>query len=49
MATRCFRSSRPDGWTLPRPYSDPSARLRTYGPVQPLREGPGILGRLLFR
>jgi len=49
MAVHCFRSSRPDTWTMPRPISDPSTRLRTYGPVKPMTEGTGLLGRLLSR
>jgi hypothetical protein len=49
MSVRCFRSSRPDPWTLPRPACDPSARLRAYGPVQPMVEEQGLLGRLFWR
>ena len=49
MSVRCFRSSRPDPWTLPRPASDPSARLRAYGPVRPMAEDTGLLGRLFRR
>jgi hypothetical protein len=49
MAVHCFRSSRPDAWTLPRPISDPSARRRAYGPVRPMTQDSGLLGRLLAR
>lgn len=33
-----FRSSRPDQWTLPRPYQDANLRYRTHGPVQPMEQ-----------
>lgn len=49
MGTRCFRSSKPDTWTRPRPASDPVARLRAYGPVRPMADETGILGRLFSR
>ena len=49
MATRCFRSSRPDVWTMPRPSSDPSARILAYGPIQPMEDERGIFSRLFFR
>jgi hypothetical protein len=49
MAIRCFRSSKPDEWTLPRPVRDPSARLRAYGPVRPMAEDASFLSRLLAR
>jgi hypothetical protein len=49
MATHCFRSSKPDEWTLPRPMCDPSARLRAYGPVRPMAEDAGFLSRLFAR
>ena len=49
MATRCFRSSRPDEWTLPRPPRDPSLRLRAYGPIRPMVKDAGLLGRLFAR
>jgi len=45
MATLCFRSSRPDKWVMPRPYSDPSLRKRAYGPIRPMEE-PGLFERL---
>jgi hypothetical protein len=49
MSVRCFRSSKPDPWTMPRPAHDPVARRRAYGPVQPMAETTGIFGRLFFR
>ena len=30
------RSSRPCNWVSPRPYSDPSLRLQTYGAIHPM-------------
>jgi hypothetical protein len=49
MTMRCFRSSRPDTWTLPRPYSDPGSRMMKFGPILPMEEERGLLSRLLFR
>jgi len=46
MASLSFRSSRPDGWTMPRPHRDPSIRYMMHGPIQPMEE-PGFLARLL--
>lgn len=48
MSSLSFRSSRPDGWTLPRPYRDASLRYLTHGPIQPM-EQPGFLARLFGR
>lgn len=48
MSSLSYRSSRPDGWTQPRPYSDASLRYMTHGPVQPMEE-PGFFARLLGR
>lgn len=31
-----YRTSKPDHWTTPRPFSDASARLKNHGPVQPM-------------
>ncbi len=45
MSSYSFRSSRPDGWTQPRPYSDATLRLMAHGPIQPMEE-PGFLARL---
>ena len=46
MATRCFHSTKPDAWTLPRPTSDPVARRRAYGPIKPMDEEAGVLHRM---
>ena len=46
MSSISFRSSRPDGWTLPRPHRDASLRFRANGPIQPMTQ-PGIIARLL--
>jgi hypothetical protein len=48
MSAYTFRSSRPDRWVSPRPYSDPSLRAATYGRIQPM-EAPGVVGRLIAR
>ena len=45
MASQSFHSSRPDRWTMPRPYRDASLRYRKHGPIQPMEE-PGFLARL---
>jgi hypothetical protein len=46
MSSFNFRSSRPDRWTSPRPYSDASLRRLVHGPIQPM-EQPTLLQRLL--
>jgi hypothetical protein len=46
MSSLTFRSSRPDCWTSPRPYSDASLRRRAHGPIQPM-ERPSLWQRLL--
>ncbi len=48
MASLSYRSSRPDGWTVPRPHRDPSLRLQIHGPIRPMEE-PGLLARLFGR
>jgi len=48
MASLSFRSSRPDGWTSPRPHRDPSQRFLAHGPILPMEE-PGFLARLFGR
>jgi len=48
MSSYTFRSSRPDGWTMPRPHRDASLRYRMHGPIQPMEE-PGFLARLFGR
>jgi len=45
MSSISFRSSRPDGWTVPRPYCDASLRFRKHGPIQPMTQ-PSLLARL---
>ncbi|QQN73263.1 hypothetical protein [Croceicoccus sp. YJ47] len=40
-----FRSSAPDKWTQPRPFSDPSLRFAKFGAIQPMEE-PGFWERL---
>ncbi len=45
MPSSTYHSSRPDRWTMPRPYSDASLRRMTHGPIQPM-EQPGFLARL---
>ena len=48
MGTQCFRSSRPDSWNQPRPYTDASLRHMKYGKVQPMEsDQPGFIARLL--
>lgn len=46
MSAHTFRSSRPDRWVSPRPYSDASLRAQTYGRVQPM-ETPSFAERLM--
>ncbi len=48
MSHYTFRSSRPDHWVSPRPWSDPSLRAQAYGRVQPM-EQPGWFERLFAR
>ena len=45
MASQSYRSSRPDGWTMPRPYRDASLRYMQHGPILPMEE-PGFFARL---
>ena len=45
MASLSFRSSQPDGWTMPRPHRDPSTRYMIHGPIQPMHQ-PSWLERL---
>jgi hypothetical protein len=46
MASLSYRSSRPDGWTMPRPHRDPSLRYMMHGPIQPMYQ-PSWFERLL--
>lgn len=48
MSSTSFRSSNPDAWTRPRPYSDESFRRWAYGPIQPMEQPQGFFSRLLF-
>lgn len=49
MSLGRFRSSRPDPWSVPRPYSDASLRMMKHGRVLPMQDEPGLLRRLLNR
>ncbi|WP_209346813.1 hypothetical protein [Pontixanthobacter sp. CEM42] len=46
MSALSYRSSRPDQWAQPRPYSDASHRYMKHGAVLPMDQ-PGFLARLL--
>jgi hypothetical protein len=35
--SRTYRSSLPDAWVIPRPHTDASQRLHTYGKIQPMQ------------
>lgn len=48
MSSFTYRSSRPDRWTMPRPYQDASLRFRTHGPIQPM-ERQGFWARVFGR
>lgn len=48
MTSRSFRSSAPDSWTRPRPYTDASLRRMKHGPILPM-EKPGFFARLFGR
>lgn len=45
MSSLIYRSSRPDQWAQPRPYSDASLRFYKHGPILPMDE-QGFLARL---
>ena len=49
MSSLSFRSSRPDNWVQPRPYTDPSQRYMRHGPILPMDEEPGFFARLFGR
>ena len=49
MSSLSFRSSRPDHWVQPRPYTDASLRFMAHGPVQPMEEESGFFSRLFCR
>ena len=46
MSALSFRSSQPDRWVNPKPYSDSSLRLKHHGRIQPMDYEPGFLARL---
>lgn len=48
MSSLTFRSSKPDRWTNPRPYSDATLRHMAYGPIQPMHRAT-LFDRLLGR
>jgi hypothetical protein len=48
MSSMHYRSSRPDQWTMPRPYQDANLRYIKHGPIRPMEE-PGFLARLFGR
>ena len=48
MSSLQCRSSKPDNWTLPRPYQDASLRFQKHGPIQPMGE-PGFFARLFSK
>jgi hypothetical protein len=43
-----YKSSKPDAWTMPRPYQDATLRHIKHGPIQPM-ERPGFFARLFGR
>lgn len=46
MTIHTYRSSRPDGWVMPRPHSDPHLRRMHYGRIQPMEQPKGFFARL---
>ncbi|MEO6040491.1 MAG: hypothetical protein ABIP41_01190 [Croceibacterium sp.] len=48
MSSLSYKSSRPDGWIMPRPHQDASLRYMTHGKILPMEE-PGFLARLFGR
>ena len=46
MSSLSFRSSRPDRWSSPKPYSDASLRMKHHGKIIPMEEEPGFIARL---
>ena len=45
MSSLTYRSSTPDRWVQPRPYSDASLRYMKHGAILPMDE-PGFFARL---
>jgi hypothetical protein len=48
MSSLSFRSSRPDGWTVPKTAHDAGLRRQVYGRILPMEE-PGFWARLFGR
>ena len=47
MSSMSYRSSRPDRWIQPKPYSDSSLRYQMHGKILPMEgDEPGFLARL---
>jgi hypothetical protein len=46
MTPVSFRSSRPDSWTVPRPFTDASQRYMSHGPIQPMQQERAFWRRL---
>ena len=44
MTSAPIRSSAPDNWTSPRPFTDATMRMRKHGAVRPMHE-PSFLER----
>lgn len=47
MTPVTYRSSRPDPWTMPRPFTDASQRYLKHGPIQPMTDERGFWRKLL--
>ncbi|MGB7407248.1 MAG: hypothetical protein WA908_01975 [Pontixanthobacter sp.] len=45
MSSLSYRSSRPDPWVQPRPFTDASARFAKHGAILPM-DRPGLFARL---
>ncbi|BBI20040.1 hypothetical protein EKJ_08870 [Qipengyuania flava] len=48
MSSMSFRSSHPDRWAQPKPYTDSSLRYHMHGKILPM-EKPGFFARLFGR
>lgn len=44
MTSASIRSSAPDSWSSPRPFTDATTRRMKYGAIRPMEE-PGLLER----
>lgn len=49
MTAATFRTSRPDSWTQPRPFSDANTRRHIHGPLLPMDDTAPSLWRRLLR